>query len=191
VSYALNCHSWLYRDTLSPSDKDTNPSLAISHLFSGRRRHSAINGLACLLRGARGSWGLSSSCPRTSSNDVEALLHRDQPATAVLLLRSCSAIAIYCPSSGSSRCVFPRQGRSVSFVTSDRCLCGSLDLRAEPLARGGSAVSTVPADRVTLGLSVGILLMVLETLRLVLCRLGAGSGVPLRGNSSSLMISLL
>jgi hypothetical protein len=42
-----------------------------------------------------------------------------------------------------------------------------------------------------LGLSVGMLMIVLETLRLVLCRLGAGSGVPLRGNSSSSMISRL
>jgi hypothetical protein len=61
----------------------------------------------------------------------------------------------------------------------------------EPLACGGSAVPTVPADRVTLGLSVKMLMLVLEIVRLVLCRLGAGSGVPLRGNSSSSMISLL
>ena len=60
------------------------------------------------------------------------------------------------------------------------------------MTRGGSVVSTVPADRVTLGLdSVGMLMMVLEVLRLVLYRFGAGSGVLLRGNSSSVMISLL
>ena len=84
-----------------------------------------------------------------------------------------------------------RVGSARSTLPSDRYLSGSLDLPAELLARGGSAVSTVPADRVTLGLSVGMLTMVLEILRLVLCRLGAGSGVLLRGNSSSSMISLL
>jgi hypothetical protein len=84
-----------------------------------------------------------------------------------------------------------RVGSAHSTLPSDRCLCGSLDLPTEPLACGGSAVSTVPADRVTLDLSVGMLMIVLETLRLVLCRLGAGSGVPLRGNSSSSMISRL
>ena len=58
-----------------------------------------------------------SSCPRSSSNDVEAPSHRDQPATAALLLGSGSAIAICCPSSGSSCCAFPRRGRSVRVVT--------------------------------------------------------------------------
>ena len=60
------------------------------------------------------------------------------------------------------------------------------------MTRVGSAVSTVPADRVTLGLaSFGMLTMFFVVLRLVLCRLGVGSGVLLRGNSSSGMISLL
>ena len=84
-----------------------------------------------------------------------------------------------------------RVGSARSTPPSDLYLSGSLDLPAEPLARGGSARSTAPADRVTLGLSVGVLMMVLEALRLVLCRLGAGSGVLLLGNSSSSMISLL
>ena len=49
------------------------------------------------------------------------------------------------------------------------------------MTRGGSAVSTVPADRVILGLaSLGMLMMVFEVLRLVLCRLGVGSGVLLK-----------
>jgi hypothetical protein len=56
----------------------------------------------------------------------------------------------------------------------------------------GSAESTIPADRVTLDLaSLGMLQVFFEVLRLVLCRLGAGSGVLLRGNSGSLIISLL
>ena len=56
----------------------------------------------------------------------------------------------------------------------------------------GSAVSTVLGDRVTLGLaSLGMLAMFFEVLRLVLCRLGAGSGVLLRGISGSLIFSLL
>ena len=55
----------------------------------------------------------------------------------------------------------------------------------------GSAVSTVLVVRATLGLaSLGMLAMFFEVLRLVLCRLGAGSGVLLRGISDSLMISL-
>jgi len=116
VSYGLNCHSWLYRDTLSPSDRCTNPSLAISHLFSGRRRHSAINGLAGPLRGVHDSCRRN-SCPGLSSKDVEAPSHRDRPATASLLLGSGSAIAICCPSSGSSCCAFPRRGRSVRVFT--------------------------------------------------------------------------
>ena len=56
----------------------------------------------------------------------------------------------------------------------------------------GSAGSTILSDRVTLGLvSLGMLAMFFEVLRLVLCRLDAGSGVLLRGMSDSLMISLL
>jgi hypothetical protein len=82
-------------------------------------------------------------------------------------------------------------GSALSTNPADRCLCGSLDLPTELLACGGSALSTVPTDRVTLGLSVGMLMLVPEILRLVLCRLGAGSGVPLLGNSSSSIISLL
>ena len=69
---------------------------------------------------------------------------------------------------------------------------GSLNLSAESMTRVGSAGSTVLGDRVTLGLaSLGMLAMFFEVLRLVLCRLGAGSGVLLRGISGSLMISLL
>ena len=60
------------------------------------------------------------------------------------------------------------------------------------MARVSSAVSTIPADRVTLGLdSLGMLTMFFEVLRLVLCRLGRGSRVLLRGNSGSMIISLL
>ena len=60
------------------------------------------------------------------------------------------------------------------------------------MARVGSAVSTILGDRVTLGLaSLGMLTMFFEVLRLVLCRLGAGFGVLLRGKSVSLIISLL
>ena len=56
----------------------------------------------------------------------------------------------------------------------------------------GSAVSTVLVARPTLGLaSLGMLVMFFEVLRLVLCRLRVGSGVLLRGNSGSQMISLL
>ena len=56
----------------------------------------------------------------------------------------------------------------------------------------GSAVSTVLVARPTLGLaSLGMLVMFFEVLRLVLCRLGVGSGVLLRGISGSMMISLL
>ena len=56
----------------------------------------------------------------------------------------------------------------------------------------GSAVSTVLVARATLGLvSLGMLAMFIEVLRMVLCRLGVGSGVLLRGISGSLMISLL
>ena len=56
----------------------------------------------------------------------------------------------------------------------------------------GSAVSTVLGARVTLGLaSLGMWAMFFEVLQLVLCRLGVGSGVLLRGISGSLMISLL
>ena len=60
------------------------------------------------------------------------------------------------------------------------------------MTRVVSAVSTIPADQVTLGLdSLGMLMMFFEVLRLVLCRFGAGSGVLLRGNFDSLIISLL
>ena len=60
------------------------------------------------------------------------------------------------------------------------------------MTRVGSAVSTIPADRVILGLdSLGMLTMFFEVLQLVLCRLGAGSRVLLRGNSGNLIISLL
>ena len=56
----------------------------------------------------------------------------------------------------------------------------------------GSAVSTVLVARANLGpASLGMLVMFFEVLRLVLCRLGAGSGVLLRGISGSLIISLL
>ena len=59
------------------------------------------------------------------------------------------------------------------------------------MTRVGSAVSTLLGDRVTLGLvSLGMLTMFFEVLRLVLCRLGAGSGVLLRGNSVSLIIGI-
>ena len=52
----------------------------------------------------------------------------------------------------------------------------------------GSAVSTVLVTRPTLGLAfLGMLVMFFK---LVLCRLGVGSGVLLRGISGSLMISL-
>ena len=60
------------------------------------------------------------------------------------------------------------------------------------MTRVSSAGSTVLGDRVTLGLaSLGMLAMFFEVVRLVLFRLGAGSGVLLRGISGSLMISLL
>ena len=60
------------------------------------------------------------------------------------------------------------------------------------MTRVGSAVATLLGDRVTLDLaSLGMLKMLFEVLRLVLCRLGEGSGVLLRGNSGSLIISLL
>ena len=52
------------------------------------------------------------------------------------------------------------------------------------MARVSSAVSTIPAD-------LGMLTMFFEVLRLVLCRLGTGSRVLLRGNSGSMIISLL
>ena len=69
---------------------------------------------------------------------------------------------------------------------------GSLDLSEESMTRVGSAVSTIPADRVTVGLaSLGMLTMFFEVLRLILCHLGVGSGILLRGNSDSLIISLL
>ena len=60
------------------------------------------------------------------------------------------------------------------------------------MTRVGSAVSTIPADRVTLGLdSLGMLPMFFEVLQLVLCHLGAVSGMLLCGNSGNLIISLL
>ena len=86
----------------------------------------------------------------------------------------------------------PAAGSAVSTSSSDRSSSGSLDLAEESMTRVGSAVSTLLGDRVTLGLvSLGMLTMFFEVLRLVLCRLGAGSGVLLRGNSGSLIISLL
>ena len=52
----------------------------------------------------------------------------------------------------------------------------------------GSALPTVLVARDTLGLAaLGMLTMFFEALRLVLCRLRAGSGVLLRGISGSLM----
>ena len=78
--------------------------------------------------------------------------------------------------------------RRLSTTRADRA--SSLDLSEGSMTRVGSAVSTISADRVTLGLdSLGLLMMVFEVLRLVLCRLGAGSGVLLRGNSDNLTIS--
>ena len=60
------------------------------------------------------------------------------------------------------------------------------------MTRVGSAGSTVLGDRATRGLvSLGMLAMFFEVLRLILCRLGAGSGALLRGISGSLMMSLL
>jgi len=85
-----------------------------------------------------------------------------------------------------------RVGSAGSTLPSARCPSGSLDLSEESMTRGGSAVSTVPFDRVTLDLApLGMLSMFFDVLRLVLCRLGDGSEVLLRGNSSSVMISLL
>ena len=80
-----------------------------------------------------------------------------------------------------------RVGSAVSAIPSDRYPSGSLDLSEESMTRVGSTVSTILGDRVILGM----LTMFLELLRLVLCRLGAGSGVLLRENSDSLIISLL
>ena len=55
----------------------------------------------------------------------------------------------------------------------------------------GSALPTVLVARDTLGLAaLGMLAMFFEVVRLVLCRLRAGSGVLLRGTSGSLIISL-
>ena len=67
-------------------------------------------------------------------------------------------------------------------AASTRCSSGSLDLAEESLTpAAGSAVSTVLGARVTLGLaSLGMLAKFFEVLLLVLCRLGAGSGVLLR-----------
>ena len=82
----------------------------------------------------------------------------------------------------------PAAGSAVS----TRCASGSLDLAEEPMTpAAGSAVSTILGARVTLGLASLGWAMFFEVLRLVLCRLGAGSGVLLRGTSGSLMISLL
>ena len=81
----------------------------------------------------------------------------------------------------------PAAGSAVSTSSSDRSSSGSLNLSEESMTRVGSAGSTLLGDRVTLGLvSLGMLTMFFEVLRLVLCRLGAG-GV----NSDSLIISLL
>ena len=70
---------------------------------------------------------------------------------------------------------------------------GSLDLAEASMASTtGSAFPTVLVARDTLGLAaLGMLAMFLEALRLILCRLRAGSGVLLRGTSGSLMISRL
>ena len=78
-------------------------------------------------------------------------------------------------------------------AVSTRCSSGSLDLAEASMAStAGSAFPTVLVARDTLGLtSLGMLVMFFEVLRLVLCRLGAGSGVLLRGISGSLIISLL
>ena len=82
----------------------------------------------------------------------------------------------------------PTAGLAVFTPSSSRCSSGSLNLSAESMTRVGSAGSTVLGDRVTLGLApLGMLAMFFEVLRLVLCRLGAGSGVL----SGSLIISLL
>jgi len=83
---------------------------------------------------------------------------------------------------------------SSGFLTgvADRYPSGSLDLSEVSVTLVGSAESTIPADRVTLGLaSLRMLLVFFELLRLVLCRLGAGSVVLLRENSGSRIISLL
>ena len=85
-----------------------------------------------------------------------------------------------------------RVGSAGSTVPSDRWASGSLNLSEEPVALVGSAVSTVPTHRMALDLdSLGMLAVVVEVLRLVLCRFGDGSGVLLRGNSSNLTISFL
>ena len=78
-------------------------------------------------------------------------------------------------------------------AVSTRCSSGSLDLAEASMAStAGSAVPTVLVARDTLGLAaLGMLAMFFEVVRLVLCRLRAGSGVLLRGTSGSLMISLL
>ena len=72
----------------------------------------------------------------------------------------------------------PAAGSAVS----TRCSSGLLDLAEESMTpAAGSAVSTVLVARPTLVLaSLGMLVMFFEVLRLVLCRLGAGSGVLLR-----------
>ena len=105
-----------------------------------------------------------------------------------------TGVAVLCPSGplDLSEESMTRVGSAVSTIPSERYPSGSLDLSEESMTRGGSAVSTVLADRLTLGLaSLGMLTMFLEVLRLVICRLGDGSGVLLRGISSSVMISLL
>ena len=79
----------------------------------------------------------------------------------------------------------PAAGSAVSTPSSGRS-------SSESMTRVGSAGSTVLGDRETLGLApLGMLAMFFEVLRLVLCRLGAGSGVLLRGISGSLIFSLL
>jgi len=105
-----------------------------------------------------------------------------------------TSVAVLCPSGSLdlSEESMTRVGSADSTIPSDRYPKGSLDFSEESMTRGGSVVSTVPADRVTLGLaSLGMLTMFFDVLRLVLCRLGDGSGILLRGNSSSVMISLL
>ena len=83
-----------------------------------------------------------------------------------------------------------RIGSAGSTVPSEWYPSGSLGLSKESMTRVGS-LRGVHGSTV-LGLaSFGMLTMFFVVLRLVLCRLGVDSGVLLRGNSSSGMISLL
>jgi hypothetical protein len=221
-----------------------NPPLAISLLFSGRRRHSAINGLAGPLRGALGSlrgtlgsWRLSSSeinrlllliCSEVAPPSLSAVrvlavpsapspveVGPSGPETTAMEFPSVSVPVETCitdashaacsksvvgiaplstsvevvsktlpsvgyplgessigessiaassgstsggadrSSSGSldlSEEPLARVGSARSTLPFDRCLSGSLDHPAESLSRGGSAGSTAPVDLVTLDL---------------------------------------